>query len=332
MKVLATGGAGYVGSATVRCLINQGHQVWAYDNLTTGHRLSIPPEILIEGELQNKANLLKILQSKEIDAVMHFAASISVGESVEKPAYYYRNNVVNSLILLETMQEAGVKRIIFSSTAAVYQPKSDGPLQEDSPKGPSSPYAVSKYTMERMIEDFSVAYGLGYTLLRYFNACGASPDGRFGEDHDPETHLIPLVLKTALGQRDKISIFGDDYDTPDGTCIRDYIHVDDLADAHVRALEAIEPGKGMVYNIGTGEGNSVLEVVRAAEEVVGQAIRQEIVARRAGDTTRLVASSDKLRNELNWRPRCEDLQEIIETAWRWHKDHPQGYQDKVLLE
>ena len=325
MKVLATGGAGYVGSATVRYLIQKGHQVWVYDNLTTGHRQSIPPEILIEGELQDKPNLREILRTKEIDAVMHFAGSISVGESVEKPGFYYRNNVVNSLILLETMQEAGVKRIIFSSTAAVYQPKFDGPLQEDSPKGPGSPYAVSKYTMERMIEDFSVAYGFGYALLRYFNACGASPDGRFGEDHNPETHLIPLILKAALGQRDKIYIFGDDYDTPDGTCIRDYIHVDDLADVHVRALEALEPGKGLVYNIGTGVGNSVLEVLRAAEEVVGDEIPKEIVERRAGDSSRLVASSEKLRRELDWSPRYDTLPDIIATAWEWHSNHLQGY-------
>jgi len=325
MKVLATGGAGYVGSATVRCLLDHGHQVWVYDNLTTGHPQSIPPEILIEGDLQNKPNLLAILRSHKIDAVMHFAGSISVGESVEKPAFYYRNNVVNSLILLETMLEAGVQRIIFSSTAAVYEPKSDGPLQEDSPKGPSSPYAVSKYAMERMIEDFSVAYGFGYALLRYFNACGASSDGRFGEDHNPETHLIPLILKAALGQRDKIYIFGDDYDTPDGTCIRDYIHVDDLADAHVRALEALEPGQGLVYNIGTGVGNSVLEVIRIAEEVVGHEIPQEIVARRAGDSTRLVAGSEKLRRELDWSPRYDNVRDIIETAWQWHRSHPQGY-------
>jgi len=325
MKVLATGGAGYVGSATVRCLINHGHEVWVYDNLTTGHHQSIPPDILIQGDLQNKSNLLQILRSHKIDAVMHFAASISVGESVEKPAFYYRNNVVNSLNLLETMQEAGVKRIIFSSTAAVYEPKSDGPLQEDSPKGPGSPYAVSKYTMERMIEDFSVAYGFGYTLLRYFNACGASPDGQFGEDHNPETHLIPLILKAALGQRDKIYIFGDDYDTPDGTCIRDYIHVDDLADAHVRALEAIEPSQGLVYNIGTGEGNSVLEVLRTAEDVVGHEIPKEIVARRAGDSTQLVAGSEKLRRELNWSPQYDNVRDIIKTAWKWHRRHPQGY-------
>jgi UDP-glucose 4-epimerase len=325
MKVLATGGAGYVGSATVRYLINQGHEVWVYDNLTTGHRRSIPADILIEGELQNKANLVEVLRTKKIDAVMHFAASISVGESVEKPAYYYRNNVVNSLNLLEAMQETSVNRIIFSSTAAVYEPKSDGPLQEDSPKGPGSPYAVSKYTMERMIEDFSVAYGLGYTLLRYFNACGASGDGKFGEDHDPESHLIPLILKAALGQRDKIYIFGNDYDTPDGTCIRDYIHVDDLADAHVRALEAIEPGKGQVYNIGTGEGNSVLEVLRTAEDVVGHEISKETVARRAGDSSRLVAGSKKLRRELGWSPRYDTIRDIIKTAWQWHSSHPRGY-------
>jgi UDP-glucose 4-epimerase len=257
---------------------------------------------------------------------MHFAAWIAVGESVERPAEYYQNNVANTLVLLNAMREAGVNKIIFSSTAAVYAP-SEEPLTEASPKGPESPYAFSKLAMERFLEDFSRAYGLGYTALRYFNACGGSEGGRFGEDHAPETHLIPLVLKVPLGQRASIKVFGTDYDTPDGTCVRDYIHVDDLADAHVRALETLKAGMARVYNIGTGTGNSVLEVIRTAEQVVGRKIATETVGRRPGDTARLVAGAQRLRQELGWVPKYQSLAEIIESAWQWHKSHPNGYGD-----
>lgn len=325
MPVLATGGAGYVGSAAVRCLLANGYDVFAYDSLIKGHRQSLPAERLIIGELADKNRLVQVMRDRKIDAVMHFAAFISVGESTERPLEYYHNNIVNSLTLLEAMQEAGVKKIVFSSTAAVYAPITEGALQEDSPKNPDSPYAFSKYAIERLIADFSRGYGLGYTILRYFNACGASPDGRYGEDHDPETHLIPLVLQVPLGRRKKIGIFGRDYPTPDGTCIRDYIHVDDLADAHRRALEAMPPDRGSIYNIGTGTGHSVLEVIRTAEEVTGQKIACEDLPRRNGDTTRLVAGSEKLRNELGWAPAYQNLRDIIESAWRWHRNHPDGY-------
>jgi len=326
MRVLATGGAGYVGSATVRYLLGRGHEVVVYDNLSKGHRGSVPGERLVVGDLAEREKLVGVLRERGIEAVMHFAAWIAVGESVERPAEYYRNNVANTLVLLEAMREAGVGKIIFSSTAAVYA-ASERPLTEDSAKGPGSPYAFSKLAMERFLEDFSRAYGLGYVALRYFNACGGSAEGKYGEDHEPETHLIPLVLKAALGQRAAIQVFGRDYDTPDGTCIRDYVHVDDLADAHARALEALGEGEGRVYNIGTGRGDSVLEVIRTAAEVVGREIPMEYVGRRAGDTARLVASSDKLRRELGWRPRYATLREIIASAWQWHKSHPQGYGD-----
>jgi UDP-glucose 4-epimerase len=327
MRVIATGGAGYVGSAAVRCLLAKGYDVFAYDSLIKGHRQSLPADRLIIGDLADKNHLVQVLQDLKIDAVMHFASFISVGESTERPLDYYHNNIVNSLALLEAMREANIKKIVFSSTAAVYAPITEGALQEDSPKNPDSPYAFSKFAVERLIEDFSRAYGLGYTILRYFNACGAGPDGRFGEDHDPETHLIPLVLQVPLGQRKKIGIFGRDYPTPDGTCIRDYIHVDDLADAHRRALDTMQAGKGNVYNIGTGTGHSVLEVIRAAEEVTGQKIACEYLPRRSGDTTRLVAGSEKLRKELGWSPAYKNLHAIIESAWRWHSNHPDGYGD-----
>lgn len=327
MRILATGGAGYVGSACVRYLFKKGYDVFVYDNLSKGHRLSVPADVLIEGDLAEGEKLRVILAENKIEAVMHFAGSIAVGESVEQPRFYYTNNVVNSLELLCAMEDVGVKKIVFSSTAAVYAPMTDGVLTEESPKDPASPYAVSKYSVERMIKDFSIAYGLGYSLLRYFNACGADPEGHYGEDHIPETHLIPLVLKTALGQHDKIHIYGNDYDTEDGTCIRDYIHVDDLADAHYRALEAIKPGAGSVCNIGTGTGNSVLEVIKTAEQVVGSEIPMAFTERRAGDATRLVAGAEKLRKELGWRPVYDKLHDIIETAWAWHKNHPDGYRD-----
>jgi UDP-glucose 4-epimerase len=286
----------------------------------------VPADRLIVGDLAEREKLTAILRERKIEAVMHFAASIAVGESVERPAHYYRNNIANSLGLLEAMLEAGVKRILFSSTAAVYAP-ADEPLTEDSPKGPESPYAFSKLAIERMIEDFGRAYGLGWCILRYFNACGGSENGQFGEDHQPETHLIPLVLLTALGRRESIGVFGRDYSTPDGTCIRDYIHVDDLAEAHIRAVQGVKPGAGQVYNIGTGTGNSVLEVIATAEKVVGRKIPTVFKDRRAGDTTRLVASSEKLRRKLGWQPRYGTLEAIIASAWQWHSSHPDGYGD-----
>ncbi|MBI9018620.1 MAG: UDP-glucose 4-epimerase GalE [Phycisphaerae bacterium] len=326
MNILATGGAGYVGSTVLRQLLKQGHNCWAYDNLSKGFTEAVPDGHLIEGDLADYDKLVSVMKEKKIDAIMHFAASIAVGESCQMPREYYRNNVVNSLTLLDSMQDAGVGKIVFSSTAAVFAPAKEGAsLNEESPKDPDSPYAFSKYAIERMIQHFSKAYGIGFTILRYFNACGADPTGQYGEAHEPETHLIPLVLQVPLGQRESISVFGNDYPTEDGTCVRDYIHVQDLADAHIRAVENMEVGKGNFYNIGTGKGNSVMEVIRAAEEVVGQQIPYVISGRRDGDTAVLVASSDKLKSELGWVPKYTDIKDIIADAWRWHKDHPNGY-------
>jgi len=326
MRILATGGAGYVGSATVRALLAKGHEVTVYDNLSKGHSNSVPAETFVRGDIADHQRLAAVLQEHHIDAVMHFAGYIAVGESAEKPREYYRNNICNSLTVLEAMLEARVDRILFSSTAAIYRPQPAGTLSEHSPQQPESPYAFSKYVIERLIEDFCAAYGLGYVHLRYFNACGASPDGQFGEDHQPETHLIPLVLQVPWGQREKIGVFGNDYETPDGTCIRDYIHVDDLAGAHILAVENIEPGSGTAYNVGTGTGCSVLEVISTAERVVGRQIPIEFLPRRAGDTARLVAAPDQLKNDLSWRPQYTDLADTIATAWQWHKTHPNGYQ------
>lgn len=327
MRILASGAAGYVGSTVVRRLLAGGHEAWAYDNLSKGHRQSVPADRLIVGDMSDGDRLVEALRQHRIEAVMHFAGLIAVGESVAKPSEYYRNNIAGSLVLLDAMRQAGVGKILFSSTAAVYAPIQAGALQENSPKAPASPYAFSKYAVEQFIADYAAAYGFGYVLLRYFNACGASPDGRFGEDHEPETHLIPLVLQVALGTRPSIKIFGDDYDTPDGTCIRDYIHVDDLAEAHILAVEHLQPGGGDTYNIGTGNGNSVLEVIRAAEQVVGRPIAAQRVARRAGDVARLVAGSEKIARQFGWRPKYADLASVIETAWAWHSSHPNGYGD-----
>lgn len=327
MRVLATGGAGYVGSAAVRYLLGRGHQVWVYDNLSTGHRASVPGECLVEADLADGDRLRAVLTEHKIEAVMHFAGSIAVGESVARPDLYYRNNVAHSLTLLEAMLATQVKRILFSSTAAVYAP-SEELLSEDSPLGPVSPYAFSKYAIERFIADFSQAYGLGYAILRYFNASGASADGQYGEDHAPETHLIPLVLAAGMGRREQIGVFGQDYGTPDGTCIRDYVHVEDLADAHLRALEAIEAGRGEVYNIGTGQGHSVLEVIETAQAVLKGPIPKAFMPRREGDVARLVAGAAKLRDQLGWRPKYDDLGSIISTAAGWHRLHPEGYRTK----
>ncbi len=325
MKVLVTGGAGYIGSHAARLLQRAGHEVWAYDNLCLGHRAAVSTGRLIEGELMDRPRLIETLSTRGIDAVMHFAAFVAVGESVADPAKYYQNNVVASLNLLEAMRAAGVKRIVFSSTTATYGVPARLPITEEEPQRPINPYGFAKLVVEHALADYAQAYGLGYAALRYFNAAGASPEGDLGEDHDPETHLIPLVLQVALGQRPHITVFGDDYPTPDGTCIRDYIHVDDLGAAHVLALEKLQAGQGLQLNLGTGRGHSVREVIEACRRVTGHPIPAQIGPRRPGDPPELVADASKAQRVLDWRPQYPEIESIVRTAWKWHASHPRGY-------
>ncbi|WP_337175707.1 UDP-glucose 4-epimerase GalE [Paludisphaera sp.] len=327
MNVLVSGGAGYVGSHAARMLSNAGHEVWVYDNLVFGHRGAVAPGRLIEGDLLDKDRLVGVLREKRIDAVMHFAAFAYVGESVTDPAKYYRNNIVGTLSLMEAMLAADVKRIVFSSTCATYGEPESVPIRETQPQAPINPYGYTKLVIERALSDFAHAYGWGYAALRYFNAAGASADGDLGEDHDPETHLIPLVLQVALGQREHITIFGDKLPTPDGTCIRDYIHVDDLASAHISALEKLGPGVEFRCNLGTGRGTSVKEVIEACREVTGHPIPAVVAGPRAGDPPALVADASLARRELGWVPRFTSIRPIVESAWKWHQGHPNGYGD-----
>jgi UDP-glucose 4-epimerase len=327
MNILVTGGAGYIGSHAVRLLSRAGHDVWVYDNLSQGHRSAVPAGRLIEGELADRDRLTAVLSNRRIEAVMHFAAFALVGESMADPAKYYQNNVVASLSLLDAMRASGVARIVFSSTTATYGEAKRIPITEDEPQQPINPYGFAKLVIERALADYARAYGLGYAALRYFNAAGASPEGDLGEDHTPESHLIPIVLQVALGQREQITVFGDDYPTPDGTCIRDYIHVDDLAAAHLKALERLEPGRGLQLNLGTGRGHSVRQVIDSCRRISGRPIAVEIGPRRPGDPPELVADSSRSQAVLDWRPKYPELDAIVETAWRWHSTHPQGYGD-----
>ena len=319
MRILVTGGAGYIGGFTARRLLARGHTVLVYDNLDAGHEWAVPKACLTVGDLRDIDHLDHQLVVNRIEAVIHFAASTSVGESVVNPSKYYQNNLLNSIGLLERVRRQAIPRFVFSSTAAVYGTPERVPLTEDHPTRPVNPYGQTKLAFEAMLADYSAAYGLGSTALRYFNASGAAVDGSLGEDHDPETHLIPLVLQAALGKRPHIEIFGTDYETPDGTCIRDYVHVEDLAEAHVLALEKQTAGKLSIYNVGSGAGNSVREVIRTCEEVSGKAIPVKESGRRAGDPPVLVASSAKLAAELGWAPKFPDLRSIVETAWEWHR-------------
>jgi UDP-glucose 4-epimerase len=279
------------------------------------------------GELADRALVERALSEHGIEAVMHFAAYALVGESVDDPAVYYSNNVVSTLALLNAMRNTGVERIVFSSTTATYGVPTKLPITEDESQEPINPYGFTKLVIERALEDYSTAYGLGFAALRYFNAAGASPQGDLGEDHDPETHLIPIVLQVALGQRDKITVFGDDYPTSDGTCIRDYIHVDDLGDAHVKAVEQLEPGHQMKLNLGIGRGYSVLEVIEACRRVTGHPIPAAMGPRRQGDPPELVADSRRAQTALAWTPQYVDIERIVETAWNWHRQHPHGFAD-----
>jgi UDP-glucose-4-epimerase GalE len=325
MRILVTGGAGYIGSHAVRLLLARGHDVWVYDNLAAGHRAAVPAERLVTGDLTEVPRLDQAVVQHRIEAVMHFAAHAYVGESVRDPGKYYQNNLVNTLNLMECLRRNQVGRFVFSSTCATYGIPEHVPITEDEPQRPINPYGATKLAVERALADYAAAYGWGYAALRYFNAAGASPDGSIGEDHDPETHLIPLVLQAAQGRRPAIEVFGTDYPTPDGTCIRDYIHVDDLAEAHLLALERLQPGQGLRYNVGTGRGYSVREVIHTAEEVTGRPVPVKEGPRRPGDPPVLVACADKIQRELGWRPRYTDLRSILETAWKWHQGHPRGY-------
>ncbi|MDZ4659572.1 MAG: UDP-glucose 4-epimerase GalE [Bythopirellula sp.] len=328
MKVLLSGGAGYVGSHAARLLQKQGHDIWVYDNLSEGHRAAVPEGRLLEGDLHDREKLTATLKEKKIDAVMHFAASCYVGVSVTNPAEYYHNNVVGTLSLLEAMRTAGVKRIVFSSTCATYGVPDVVPITEAEKQAPINPYGFTKLVIEHALADYAHAYGWGYAALRYFNASGAAEDGSIGEDHDPETHLIPLVLDVALGKRESIKVFGDDYPTPDGTCIRDYIHVDDLATAHLAALEQLQVGSALKLNLGTGNGASVLEVIEACRRVTGHAIPMEIVPRREGDPPALVADASLANKVLGWQPKYREIEAVVKSAWGWHKAHPNGFKDR----
>ncbi len=326
MNILVTGGAGYIGSHTVLELINRNHRVVVLDNLSKGHRAALGGVELVHGDTSDTVLLKELFKKHRIEAVVHFAASSLVGESVRQPADYYHNNVVKGLALLDAMVESGVLCMVFSSTAAVYGEPVEVPIPEEHPTVPTNPYGATKLALEGAMGWYGRAYGLRCTSLRYFNAAGADPSGEIGEDHDPESHLIPLVLKSAMGLIPHLEIYGTDYPTPDGTCVRDYIHVSDLAAAHALALDALASGTpSAVYNLGNGNGYSVLEVIKTAEEVVGRPIKVKYGPRRPGDPAALVASSRRIKNELGWQPRFADLKTIIETAWRWHSGHPAGF-------
>ena len=325
MNVLVVGGAGYVGSHAVRLLTRAGYPVWVYDNCQRGHRAAVPAELLIEGDLLDHQKLVDVLRDKSIDAVMHFAAFALVGESVSDPAGYYQNNVVGTLTLLNAMRTTNVRRMVFSSTCATYGIPQSVPISEEHVQMPVNPYGFTKLCIEQALQDYAHAYDLGFVALRYFNAAGASPDGDLGEDHTPESHLIPLLLQTALGQRKHVTIFGQDYPTADGTCIRDYIHVDDLGTAHIKALEQVAPGVQLKLNLGTGRGTSVSSAIETSELVTGRKIPTVIGDRRAGDPPELVADSRRAQRQLDWEPQYLDFKQIVETAWHWHRTHPHGY-------
>lgn len=323
MKIFVTGGAGYVGSFAVKKLAAEGHEVTVFDNLENGHRevISCP---LIVGDIRRREDLLKALKSDTFDAVLHFAAYIESGESMKDPLRFFENNTCGGINLLQAMREIGISKLVFSSTAGVYGNVEKVPITEGVQPRPTSYYAWSKYFLEEIIKSSSV-YGIKSVILRYFNAAGAALDGSLGEDHDPESHLIPLVIKTALGQRDRFLIFGDDYPTKDGTGVRDYVHVEDLASAHVLALEKLEEELDFeIYNVGVGEGYSVREVVEMVEEVSGADFPVEIAPRRTGDWAESYADSAKIKKELGWQPKY-GLREVVESAYKWHKNHPQGY-------
>lgn len=326
MAVLVCGGAGYIGSHTVAELLEKGEDVVVLDNLEKGHKKAILGGRFYEGDLRDSALLDRIFTENKIDSVIDFAAYSLVGESVEEPLKYFENNVSSTINLLDSMKRHNIKYIVFSSTAATYGEPENIPILEEDNTYPTNPYGESKLAVEKILKWCDRAYGIKYTILRYFNAAGAHISGKIGEDHTPETHLIPLILQVALGKREKIMIFGDDYKTEDGTCIRDYIHVTDLSSAHVLALHRLRKGEeSRTYNLGNGKGFSVKEVVETVRDVTGCDIKAEVAERRAGDPAILIASSEKARMELGWVPKYDSLETIIKTAWEWHRTHPDGY-------
>lgn len=326
MRIFVAGGAGYVGSHCVRDLLNTGHQVTVLDNLTVGHRAAVDPRAqFVRGDVGDAQTLTALLGAAGFDAVMHFAGATNVGESVEAPLLHYRNNIACTINLLEAMQKSGVRRIVFSSTCAVYGEAAELPLVETMPTRPINPYGRTKLAIEWMLHDCAAAWGLGAVALRYFNAAGAAADGAIGEDHRPETHLIPIVLQVALGQRTSVKVYGADYPTPDGSCVRDYVHVEDLAAAHTKALENVRSGAAEVYNVGTGHGHSVLAVIEMARKVTRHPIPADVVGRRPGDPPVLFANPQKVRRAYSWSPRFESLETIVQSAWNWHERHPRGF-------
>lgn len=329
MSVLVLGGAGYIGSHAVYQLIDQNYEVVVIDNLQTGHKDAVHPQAkFYQGDIRDKEFLHTVFAAEKIDGVLHFAANSLVGESMEKPLMYFDNNVYGTQVLLEIMNEYGIKNIVFSSTAATYGEQKVMPITEDMPTLPTNAYGETKLTMEKIMKWCEIAHDLKYVSLRYFNVAGARSTGDIGEDHTPETHLIPLILQVPLGQREFISIFGDDYDTEDGTCIRDYIHVEDLIDAHILALNYLKNGGvSNVFNLGSGSGYSVKDMIEAAREVTGHEIPAKVVPRRSGDPSKLIASSAKAKQVLGWEPKKASIRKIIEDAWNWHQAHPRGYND-----
>jgi UDP-glucose 4-epimerase len=326
MAILVTGGAGYIGSHTVAALLARNEDVVVIDNLQQGHEAAVLGGVFYKGDIRDTEFLDKVFSENDIDAVIHFAANSLVGDSMENPGKYYHNNVYGAICLLEKMKTSGVKKIVFSSTAATYGEPENVPILESDPTSPTNTYGETKLAMEKMMKWFDIAHGIKFVALRYFNAAGAHEEGQIGEDHSPETHLVPLILQVPLGQREHIAIYGDDYPTPDGTCIRDYLHVSDLADAHILALDMLRKGgESNVFNLGSGKGFSVKEMIEVARKVTGHPIPAVVQARRSGDPAILVASSDKIKQQLGWNPSRDSLETIIQTAWNWHRQHPNGY-------
>ena len=330
MAILVAGGAGYIGSHMVKDLVEHGQEVVVADNLSTGHRDAINPKAkFYEGDIRDRMFLDKIFDNENIEAVVHFAAFSIVPESMSKPLKYFDNNTGGMITLLEAMRDHNIKYIVFSSTAATYGVPEHMPIKETDPQNPINPYGLSKLMMEKMMHWADKAYGIKFVALRYFNVAGAAPDGTIGEDHGPETHLVPIILQVAQGKRDELSIFGDDYNTPDGTNVRDYVHVMDLADAHILAIKYLEAGnESNAFNLGSSTGFSNKQMLEAAREVTGEPIPAKIAPRRPGDPDSLVAASDKARNVLGWDPKYDDVHDIIATAWKWHSTHPKGYDDR----